>query len=85
MEIACRNMKGINSHFIYFFESVCQILYYYQSPQEHQSPSPSPCKIKKVTHHHRRTRLLLENKKQNKFAFENNLEFTRIPRIYEGL
>ena len=32
----------------------------------------------------RRTRLLLENKKQNMFASENNLKFMRIPQIYEG-
>ena len=31
-----------------------------------------------------RTCLLLENKKQNTFAFENNLESTKVPRIYEG-
>ena len=31
-----------------------------------------------------RTHLLLENKKQNTFTSENNLEFTRVPRIHEG-
>ena len=30
-----------------------------------------------------KTHLLLENKKQNMFASENNLEFTRIPQIHE--
>ena len=29
-------------------------------------------------------RLLLENKKQNTFASENNLESTRVPWIHEG-
>ena len=30
------------------------------------------------------TCLLLENKKQNMFTSENNLEFTRVPWIHEG-
>ena len=30
-----------------------------------------------------RTRLLLENKKQNTFTFENNLEYTRVPWIHK--
>jgi len=31
-----------------------------------------------------RTRLLLENKKQNTFVFENNVESTRVPYIHKG-
>ena len=32
-----------------------------------------------------KTHPLLENKKQNTFAFENNLEFTRVPWIHKSL
>ena len=31
-----------------------------------------------------RARLPLENKKQNMFAFENNLKFMRVPWIHKG-